>query len=132
VARLPASALDASGAVLVLGEDDRLETLKVELIRRQGDDVLVRGDGLAGREVVSGRTPLLGAGIRVRPLRDEVRMVPDAAMLELSDERRARLVAFVEGSARMPEDEKAEMLAQLAEAKVPAQLVQRIEARIGG
>jgi len=132
VARLPASALDASGAVLVLGEDDRLEALKVELIRRQGDDVLVRGEGLAGREVVSGRTPLLGTGIRVRPLRDEVRAVPDAALLELSDERRARLVAFVEGSARMPEDEKAEMLAQLAEAKVPAQLVQRIEARMGG
>ncbi len=132
VVRLPASALDSNGAVLVLGEGDRLEALTVELVRRQGDDVLVRGDGLAGREVVNGRTPLLGAGIRVRPLRDEVKAMQAAPMLELSDERRAKLVAFVEGSAKMPESEKAEMLAQLAEAKVPAQLVKRIEARIGG
>jgi len=132
VARLPASALDAGNVVLVLGEEGRLEALKVELVRRQGDDVLVRGAGLAGREVVSGRTPLLGAGIRVRPLRDEVSAVPDAAMLELSDEHRARLVAFVEGSQRMPDEVKAQMLQQLAEARVPAQLVQRIEARMGG
>lgn len=137
VVRLPASALDSAGTVLVLGEGDRLESLTVELLRRQGDVILVRGDGLAGREVVNGRTPLLGAGIQVRPLRDEVKSMPAASMpaasmLELSDERRAKLVAFVEGSAKMPEAEKANVLAQLAEAKVPAQLVQRIEARIGG
>jgi membrane fusion protein, multidrug efflux system len=132
VARLPASALDAGGTVLVLGEEGRLESLKVELVRRQGDDVLVRGDGLEGREVVSGRTPLLGPGIRVRPLKEEVSIAPDAAMLELSDERRARLVAFVETSNRMPDEVKAQMLAKLGKAKVPAQLVQRIEARMGG
>jgi multidrug efflux pump subunit AcrA (membrane-fusion protein) len=132
VARLPASALDANGTVLVLGKDDRLESLDVELVRRQGDDVLLRAPGLAGRKVVNGRTPLLGAGIRVRPLQDEARATPDAALLELSDERRARLVAFVEGSNRMPDEEKAQMLGQLTEAKVPAQLVERIEARIGG
>ena len=132
VARLPASALDAGGTVLVLGDGDRLEALKVELVRRQGDDVLVRGAGLAGREVVAGRTPLLGAGIRVRPLRDEVSAAPDAAMLELTDARRARLVAFVQGSSRMADEEKAEVLEQLTGAQVPARLVQRIEARIGG
>ena len=56
--------------VLVLGPDDRLETLPVQLIRRQGDEVLLRGEGLEGREVVIGRTPLLGTGVRVRPLAD--------------------------------------------------------------
>lgn len=133
VARLPASALDASGTVLVLGEDDRLEALPVELVRRQGDDVLLRGAGLEGREVVIGRTPLLGAGIRVRPLRDEAQAAPpEAAMLELSDERRARLVAFVEGNTRMPQEMKARVLAQLGGAQVPAQLVERIESRMGG
>jgi len=134
VARLPASALDASGTVLVLGAEDRLEALPVELVRRQGDDVLLRGAGLEGREVVIGRTPLLGAGIRVRPLRDEAQAEPpaDAAMLELSDERRARLVAFVEGNSRMPQEMKARVLAQLGGAQVPAQLVERIESRMGG
>lgn len=69
VVRLPASALDALGNVLVLGPDNRLEVLPVQLIRRQDDEVLLRGGGLEGREVVIGRTPLLGAGVRVRPIR---------------------------------------------------------------
>lgn len=135
VARLPASAYDASGTVLVLGAEDRLEALPVELVRRQGDEVLLRGEGLAGREVVIGRTPLLGPGIRVRPLREDANAAPapdEAALLELTDERRARLVAFVEASKVMPEPVKTRMLAQLGATKVPAQLVERIEARMGG
>lgn len=135
VARLPASAYDASGTVLVLGEGDRLDVLPVELVRRQGDMVLLRGEGLAGREVVIGRTPLLGPGIRVRPLREDANAAPapeEAAMLELSDERRARLVAFVEASKMMPDPVKTRVLAQLGEPRVPAQLVERIEARMGG
>ncbi|PCJ06877.1 MAG: efflux transporter periplasmic adaptor subunit [Rhodobacteraceae bacterium] len=132
VARLPASVLDANGSVLVLGAEDRLEKLQVELVRRQGDEVLIRGVGLAGREVVVGRTPLLGAGIKVRALRDEATVQPQAELIELSDERRARLTAFVEGSNRMPEDAKKRVLGQLAEAKVPAKLVTRIESRMGG
>ncbi len=132
VARLPASALDASGTVLVIGPDDRLEALPVTLVRRQGDDVLVRGEGLAGRDVVVGRTPLLGAGIRVRPLRDEALAEPDQAMLELTEDRRARLVAVVEANDRMPSEAKARVLNQLGETRVPAQLVQRIESRSGG
>jgi len=131
VVRVPASALDAAGRVLVLGAEDRLEALEVQLVRRQGDDVLLRGVGLEGREVIVGRTPLLGAGIRVRPLRDEA-MAPKAALLELTEERRARLVAFVEGNSRMPDEVKARLLGQLAEAKVPAQVVERIESRMGG
>lgn len=132
VARLPASALDAAQTVLVLGSEDRLESLQVELVRRQGDDVLVRGAGLAGREVVVGRTPLLGAGIRVRPLREEARAEPEQALLELSDDRRARLVAVIEANERMPADAKARVLAQLSETHVPSRLVERIESRSGG
>jgi RND family efflux transporter MFP subunit len=134
VARLPASALGADGKVLVLDPDDRLQALAVDLIRRQGDEVLLRGAGLEGREVVIGRTPLLGAGIRVRPLREdasaEVPQEPD--MVDLSEERRDRLVAFVEGNTRLPEDVKARVLGALASGRVPAQMVQRIESRMGG
>ncbi|MDK3017241.1 efflux RND transporter periplasmic adaptor subunit [Pseudodonghicola flavimaris] len=135
VVALPASALDASGTVLVLGPEDRLEALPIELIRRQRDSVLIRGAGLAGREVVIGRTPLLGPGIRVRPLREEASAAApqeEAALLELSDDRRARLVALVEGSGAMPAPVKTRMLAQLAAPKVPAALVARLEARSGG
>ncbi len=132
VVRLPSSALGATGTVLVLGPDDRLEALPVQLIRRQGDEVLLRGDGLEGREVVIGRTPLLGEGVRVRPLRLEANAGAEPDMVELSDEKRAELVARVESSDRMPNDVKARVLGQLGEAKVPASLVRRIENRAGG
>ena len=56
--------------------------------------------------------------------------VPD--MVELTEERRARLVAFVEANTRMPQEAKARVLAQLAEPSVPAQVVARIESRMGG
>ena len=129
---LPASAMDAVGTVLVLGPDNRLESLPVELVRRQDDGVLVRGSRLEGREVVVGRTPLLGAGIRVRPLREEALASPDQAMLELTDDRRAELVAVVQANDRMPAEAKARVLDQLTEARVPAKLVQRIESPSGG
>lgn len=130
VVRLPSSVLDAAGTVLVLGADDRLETLPVQLIRRQGDEVLLRGDGLEGREVVIGRTPLLGSGVRVRPLRVEESAYAD--MVELTDTQRAQLVAQVEASEGMPQDVKTRMLGQLEAAQVPASLVRRIENRAGG
>ncbi|MFT5344175.1 MAG: multidrug efflux system membrane fusion protein, partial [Paracoccaceae bacterium] len=118
VVRLSASALDANRMVLVVGDDNRLETLQVELLRRQGDDVLVRGIGLEGRDVVQGRTPLLGAGIRVRVLQNEGNDTPvdtpaEPEMLDLSDERRAKLVAFVDNNKRMPAEAKARVLSQL-------------------
>ncbi len=130
VARLPSSVLDAAGTVLVLGADDRLEVLPVQLIRRQGDEVLLRGEGLEGREVVIGRTPLLGSGVRVRPLRPEASADPD--LVELTDAKRAELITHVEAREDMPEAEKTRMLGQLEEAKVPASLVRRIENLAGG
>jgi len=127
---LPAAAVDASGTVLLLGPEDRLEAARVDILRRRDDDVLVRGD-IAGREVVAARSPLLGAGIAVKPLRKGAQ--PDGPqMLELTEERRARLVAFVEGNTRMPQEAKARVLAQLAAPQVPAQVVERIESRMGG
>lgn len=133
VVRLPSSAVDARGQVLVLAEGDRLESAEVQVLRRQGDDVLVRGP-IVGREVVEARSPLLGAGIAVKPLRKGAApAVPEQPeMLELSEERRAKLVAFVEGNNRMPKEAKQRVLARLAEPKVPAAMVARIEGRMGG
>ncbi len=133
VARLPASALNAANEVLVIAEEDRLDVVQVNLLRRQGDDVLVRARDLQGREVVAERTPLLGAGIKVRPLRDAGQAVPEAPeMVELTEERRARLVAFVQSNTRMPEEARQRVLQQLSQGTVPAQVVERIESRMGG
>ena len=131
VIRLPSSAVDASGTVLLLGEEDRLEMATVQVLRRQGDDVLVRGD-ISGREIIEARSPLLGVGISVKPLRKGGEAPQAPQMLELTEERRAKLVAFVESNKRMPEDAKARVLAQLAEPKVSAKIVERIEGRMGG
>ena len=133
VALLPSSAVDAAETVLLIGPEDRLEKASVELLRRQGDDVIVRGEMLDGRELVAERSPLLGAGIKVRPIRSNgSAATQEQEMLELSDERRARLVAFVTESDRMPAEAKTRVLGLLAQDRVPARVVERIEARIGG
>ena len=132
VVRLPASAVDANGEVLVLDAENRLEAVAVRVLRGQRDDVLVRGP-LMGRQIVEARSPLLGAGIAVTPLtRDAPPASTEPEMLELSEERRAKLVAFIEANDRMPKEAKARVLARLAEPKVPARMVARIESRMGG
>lgn len=133
VIRLPSAALAADGTVLVLNAEDRLETAGVTLLRRVGDDILVRGD-ISGRDVVAARSPLLGAGIAVKPLRPELAQETPAApeMVALTEDHRARLVAFVEGNSGMPQEAKARVLARLAEPQVPAQMIERIESRMGG
>lgn len=131
VARLPAAAYDPAGDVLIVTPENRLERLPVQLVRRQGDDVLVRGRGLNGRDVVEARSPLLGLGIQVKPIRRGA--APEAPqMVELTDERRAKLLAFVEANTRMPKDVKQRILTRLNEPKVPAEMVTRLENRMGG
>lgn len=135
VAMLPATAVDAQGLVLVVGEDGRLAEAEVTVLRRQGDSVLVAAPGLAGADVVAARTPLLGAGIRVRPIRPGAALVPAEAaeeLLELSEERRAELIAMVEANRRMPPEARARLIAQLSAERVPAQVVARLEAQPGG
>ncbi|MCB2137532.1 MAG: HlyD family efflux transporter periplasmic adaptor subunit [Rhodobacteraceae bacterium] len=136
VAVLPAVAFGSDNSVLALGAEDRLERLAADVLRRQGDDVIIRVGALAGREVVVERSPLLGAGIKVRPVRPEAEMeeanAADDGLVDLTPERRAALVAFVENNGFMPAEAKARVLAKLREDRVPAEVVQRIEARMGG
>ena len=133
VVRLPATAVDSAETVLALTSENRLRVEPVELLRRVGDDVIVRADGLDGTEVVAQRTPLLGAGIKVRQLSpDGAAAAEEEEMVELDAERRARLVAFVEQNDRMPKEARDRMLGALQEERVPASMVARIESRMGG
>jgi RND family efflux transporter MFP subunit len=132
VVKVPAAAVGPDETVLVLGEDDRLEVADVQILRRQGDDVIIRARGLRGREIVSERSQLLGAGIKVKPLRGEGAGVPEAPeMLTLDAERKAKLIAFVEANTRIPDAVRQRMLTNLAKDQVPAQMVQRLEQRMG-
>ncbi|MEM6694865.1 MAG: HlyD family efflux transporter periplasmic adaptor subunit [Pseudomonadota bacterium] len=134
VATLPAAALGAGDNILVLGEEDRLEAVDVTLLRRQGDMVLVRASGLDGRLVVAEQSPLIGAGIKVRPITpvEAEAPPPPPDMVELAPDRRAKLVAFIEGNQFMPNDVKERVLTQLAQPMVPMRMVERIESRMGG
>jgi multidrug efflux pump subunit AcrA (membrane-fusion protein) len=137
---LPATALGQNGTLLALGAEDRLEELPATLIRRQDDRVILSPEGIAGREIVTERSPLLGAGIKVRPIRPEAATLTGPArtaaatpeMVALTPERRARLVAFVEASSQMPAEARARILAQLSEPEVPAPVIERLESRMGG
>ncbi|SHF51900.1 RND family efflux transporter, MFP subunit [Litoreibacter ascidiaceicola] len=131
VAVVPSAAVDAAGTVLVLGDEDRLENAEVTVLRRQGDDVLVRARGLQGREIVAERSQLLGAGIKVKPLRGDRAAPEEPEMVELDQDRRAKLIAFVEANTRIPDEVKTRMLVRLAEPQVPADMIERLESRMG-
>ena len=133
VAKLPASALSGSNKVLVVGDDERLKEAEVTLIRRQGDDVLVRSRELQDAKVVAERSPVLGTGIKVRVLSAEEGQEPEApSMVALGPERRAKLIAFVEGNKYIPKDAKNRILDQLKKPEVPNEMVERLESRMGG
>lgn len=146
VARLPSSAVDAAQTVLALDEDSRLEVLDAPVLRRQGDDVIVDAALIAGRLVVTERSPVLGAGIRVRAIgaEQETQNTPNggstsgaqsegeaATTVSLSDERRAKLIEFVEANTRMPAEARERIKSQLNADAVPADLVARLESRMG-
>ena len=117
----------------MVGEDERLKEAEVQLVRRQGNDVLVRSRELRDAKVVAERSPVLGAGIKVRVLLAEGEDEPVApSTIKLDPERRAKLIAFVEGNKYIPKDAKNRILDQLKKPEVPSAVVERLEKRIGG
>jgi RND family efflux transporter MFP subunit len=140
---LPASALTSNEEVLVLGDKDRLEELPVNILRRQGDTVIIRASGLEGKEVVAKSTQFLGKGIKIKPLRGQIESKvkvnaelkeksEESDLIELDEGRRARLISAIEANTRIPEGQKKKMLDSLGKKKVSLDLVQRIESRMGG
>lgn len=132
VALVPSTAVAADGTVLVVNAEDRLVVRPVEVKRRQGDDVIIAAADLNGERIVAERSPLLGAGIGVRPLIEgqaEAEPAPPETVT-LDSERRAKLVAFVTDS-RMPDEAKARVISQLEQDEVPAETVARLESRMG-
>ena len=138
VAIIPASAATADGRILLLGEGDRLEEVTVKILRRQGDEIIVSGAPFDRMYVIE-RSSQIGAGIQVKPL--EPVSAEDAAaaaaappaepeMIALDDERRAKLIAFIEANENMAADSKARVLGELAAPEVSLELVERFEAKM--
>ena len=135
VVLLPATAVAADNTVLVIGEDDRLSVADVEVLRRQGDDVIIRARGLNGADVVAERSPILGAGIKVNPIRrsaDGEVVAAEPETVVLTPEQQAKLLSFIEGNTRMPQEAKARIVTQIQAGEISAETLARLESRMGG
>jgi len=130
VSQVSSEAVNSNARMLLLGDDERLEAVQVTIERRQGNSVIVRGLP-EGREYVAIQQPQLGPGVKVKPVRDG-QGLQEVAMITLDAERKDRIVKAIEGNAYIPKDRKAQILARLAEDQVPVEMVERIEARMGG
>lgn len=131
VAVLPATAVSAEGDILLLDAEARLEEVPVSVLRRQGDTVIVAG-APEGRTYVTQRLPQLGPGIRVRPVAPGDPAAVAEAMVRLSPERRAGLIAEVNANSRLPEEARVRILAALEAEEVPQSMIDRLELRRSG
>lgn len=140
VAVVPAQAVSQDGRVFLIGTGDRLEEVTGTIVRRQAGTVVMAGLPF-GRRYVRARLPYLGAGIAVKPREAgappaarlahlEARIKGGGRLIALDDARRARLIGYVKSRELMPEEIRTNILAALAEAKVPRAMVDRLEARI--
>ena len=127
---MPASAIGQNDTILLVNAEDRLEERTVELLRRQGENIVVRSADLDGKEVVSKYSQLLGKGIKIKPIRAKVageEVFSGPEMVELDDKRRARLIAAVEANAYIPKNVKKKILTALSKKKVRADMIERLE-----
>lgn len=130
VAVIPASAVTTAGEVLLVGADNRLEAAKVQVLRKQGDNVLVKADAIVGRQLVLKRAPQLGVGIRVDPKSAGGLVIEDEALVPLSEEKQALIIAALEQNRRIPVSVRERMLARVRTGEVPAQMAERLEAML--
>ena len=130
VAEVAATAVRSDGSMLLLGADDRLEVHRATIQRQQADTVII-GDVPEGREYVVRLQPQLGLGVKVKPIRPGAG-IEVQKMVALDADRRAALVAYVEGNTRMPAQAKRRVLDRLKADAVPEEFVARLESRMNG
>ncbi len=140
VAVIPSTALDTNSNLLLIGENDRLQEVKVEVLRRQANKVIVSAVPF-GREYVIDRPPYLDDGLRVKPIRSgdlqetstrSSNITKKDEMVELSQDERSALIKFVKKNDRMSKDVKETIVKKLEETKVPLSLVNRFKSRMEG
>ena len=63
---LPARALRGSDRVMIVDDEDRLRTRRVEVLRRERNTVLIRSGISDGERICTSPLPASGEGMRVR------------------------------------------------------------------
>ena len=92
-------------------DEDRLEEIEVMVLRRNKNDVIIDASKVADKEIVLNRTPLLGAGIKIKPIRpggsnSEEKKSIEPETVTLDEERRQKLISFIEGNGYIPKTAK--------------------------
>ncbi len=141
VAIIPSSSADSNGNIFLVGKEDRLEEYKSEILRRQGDFIILENVPF-GREYVSQRAPQLDVGLRINPIRIDEKSnsissleKPDKSeekLVAITKEQREKLIEFVNNNKRIPKDVRKGIIAQLQREKVSSKLVSRFEKRMEG
>tara|TARA_R110002096_G_scaffold8802_4_gene35807 strand:- start:12850 stop:14301 length:1452 start_codon:yes stop_codon:yes gene_type:complete len=131
VAQIPATAATSTGEVLVVGDDNRLSAATVEILRKQGDNLIVRADNINGQRIVKQRVPQLGVGILIEPRGDDApTTVEEPQNVTLAPEQQAAMMAYVKGG-QMPDDVKERILKRIETGTVPKRMFDRISANMG-
>ena len=138
---VPASSVDPENNMLIINEQNRLQELNVELLRRQGDQIILQ-NAPTGVEYVIRRTPQLGTDLKIEPIREEdLKKAIDSSgqilevkeeFVELDDDKRQMFIKRIKDNKWMPDSAKERILKSLSKEKVPKKLVDRLEERMKG
>ncbi len=134
---LPSAAVTIDGKIFILEDDNRLKELVVNILRRQGDEVIVSGAPI-DKEYVMQRSPQLGNGLKIKPLRKKDREISNSKSLSnnndlvtLSPEKQNKLIKFLDNMDRMPKSVKDRLYEEINSGKMKAKTLNRLEKNMG-
>ena len=134
---LPSSAVTIDGKIFILEEDNRLKEIEVTILRRQGNEVIVSG-APTEKEYVMQRSPQLGNGLKIKPLRKKDREISNSVNLSknnefviISSEKQKKLINIVDKLDRMPKSVKDRLYEEINSGKIKAKTLKRLEKKTG-
>ena len=134
---LPSSAVTIDGKIFILEEDNRLKEIEVTILRRQGNEVIVSG-APTDKEYVMQRSPQLGNGLKIKPLRKKDREISNSVNLSknnelvtISPEKQKKLIKFLDNMDRMPKSVKDRLYEEINSGKIKAKTLKRLEKNMG-
>ena len=134
VAKIPLGAIGSNNGILLIDDKNRLERMKVEVLRYQDNHVLVNKVPF-GRKYVTKWSPQLDIGIKVKIIETEkANKAPVAKKnqtVKLSEEERALYIGMIEKNKWIPKDVKKQLINQLSQENVSKKVVDRLKKRMG-
>ena len=134
---LPSSAVTIDGKIFILEEDNRLKEIEVTILRRQGNEVIVSG-APTDKEYVMQRSPQLGNGLKIKPLRKKDREISNSVNLSknnelvaISPDQQKKLINILDKLDRMPKSVKDRLYEEINSGKIKAKTLKRLEKNLG-